>query len=78
MSLPTGGAVLLLGTAFMFQGLAVLIWWSRMWAWPGGWWLGLLVVMMLLPSIFVLVTMSLATVGFIDNWYGLRRTAFKL
>jgi hypothetical protein len=78
VNLPTGGAVLLLGTAFMFQGLAVLIWWSRMLAWSGGWWLGLSLAMLILPSILVLVTMSLATVGFIDNWYGLRRTSVKL
>jgi hypothetical protein len=72
---PTAGAMLILGTAFMFQGVAVLIWWSRRLGWPGGWGLGLMVVMFLVPQLFLLVTMLLATVGFIDNWYGLRRSA---
>jgi hypothetical protein len=78
LSVPTGGVLLIFGVAFMLQGLAVVAWWSQLRMWPGGWWLGVLVVMLIVPSLFVLVTMSLATLGFVDNWYGLRRTSFKL
>ncbi len=74
--LPTAGALLVFGTAFVFQGIAVLAWWAGQLEWPGGWWIGLLVVAVLLPQIFVLVVMLLATVGFVDNWYGLRRFVF--
>jgi hypothetical protein len=78
LSVPADGALLILGTAFMLQGLAVVVWWSQLKMWPGGWWLGALVVMLLLPNVFVMVTILLAAVGFVDNWYDLRRTSWKL
>jgi len=72
----SAGALLVFGTAFMFQGIAVLAWWAGRFNWPAGWWLGLLAVAVLLPQMFVLLIMVLATVGFVDNWYGLRRFVF--
>ncbi|MEC9376346.1 MAG: hypothetical protein VYA80_08280 [Pseudomonadota bacterium] len=76
-SMPTSGALLLFGTAFMFQGVAVLIWWSKLKSWPSLWWLGLIALALILPSMFLLITITLSIVGFIDNWYGLRRQDYK-
>jgi hypothetical protein len=67
------GLLLIFGAAFMFHGLAVLTWWARQLGWPGGWWVGLCILPILLLEFLVVEATLLAAVGFIDNWFDLRR-----
>lgn len=72
----THGALLVFGVAFMVQGIAVLAWWASALNWVGWWWLVLLMAPLALPAVLlVLVLTLLAALGFVDNWYGLRRRA---
>ena len=71
--LNTGGALLIVGVAFMFQGMAVLGWWSQQLGWPAGWWLGLCILLVLLPGVLTILLLLFAMAGFIDNWFSLRR-----
>lgn len=68
------GALLIFGVAFMFHGIAVVAWWSRRRGWPGGWWIGLCILPILLPELLLIEVALLAMLGFVDNWYGLRST----
>lgn len=72
LGVQTYGMLLVLGAAFALQGLAVLVWWAHRLGWPRLWWLGL-VALGLLPTALVLQLTLLSAVGFVDNWYGLRR-----
>ena len=67
------GLLLIFGAAFMFHGIAVLAWWARQRGWPGGWWIGLCILPILLPDFLVIVATLFAAIGFIDNWFDLRR-----
>jgi hypothetical protein len=67
------GAVLIFGAAFMFQGMSVVAWWSAKMTWPKGWWIGLCILPILIPNLLVVGLILFATVGFVDNWYSLRR-----
>ncbi len=69
------GLVLVIGTGFAMQGLAVLHWQLRAREWPR-----LLLLLVYLPLLFGPVAMALAwmayaAVGFIDNAFDLRRGA---
>ena len=68
------GAVLVFGAAFVFHGIAVVAWWSRRRNWPGGWWIGLCILPILLPDFSIVFLALLSVLGFVDNWYNLRRT----
>ena len=70
-----GGALLVFGAAFMFQGIALLAWWARRLAWPRGWWIGMCILPILLAEFLVVEAALLSAMGFIDNWYNLRRGA---
>lgn len=72
--LPLYGVLLVFGVAFVFHGVSVLVWWSRRLSWPRAWWLVLCVLPLLLPNLLVLELALLAALGFVDNWYGLRRS----
>ncbi|MEE4186690.1 MAG: hypothetical protein V2J12_13060 [Gammaproteobacteria bacterium] len=74
LQLETHGVLLVFGTAFALQGAAVLAWWAQRLQWPRLWWLGLCLVA-IVPAALVLELTLLAAVGFVDNWYGLRRPA---
>ena len=66
--------LLVLGIGFVFQGLAVMHWQVAKRGWP---WAFLLLVYLpfCMGALFaVMALFLLATVGFVDNWYGLRRT----
>ena len=65
--------LLVLGTGFALQGIAVLHWQARARHWP--WPLLALVYLPLLlgPIMISLALLIFAAVGFVDNWYGLRR-----
>jgi hypothetical protein len=67
------GLLLIFGAAFMFHGIAVLAWWARQRGWPRGWWIGLCILPILLPDFLVIAVTLFAAIGFIDNWFDLRR-----
>jgi hypothetical protein len=67
------GPLLVLGAAFMFHGIAVAAWWAKAWAWPSGWWIGLCILPVLLPDFMIVEAALLSVLGFVDNWYDLRR-----
>ena len=71
--LATSGALLIFGAGFMFQGISVVAWWAKNLGWPRGWWIGLCILPVLLPALLIMVLLLFAAIGFIDNWYSLRR-----
>ncbi|MDP6151418.1 MAG: hypothetical protein QGH46_09355 [Gammaproteobacteria bacterium] len=72
--LQLSGTLLVFGAAFMFQGMAVTAWWSHRLQWPRGWWIGLVILPILVADLLIVVAALFAAMGFIDNWYGLRRS----
>jgi len=68
-----GNLLLVAGTGFLFQGLAVVHWHVAMRGLP--WFVLIPVYMPLLmgASLLIMALFLFAAVGFIDNWYGLRR-----
>jgi len=73
-----GNMLLVLGVGFVFQGLAVVHWLVSARGLP---WMFLIPVYLPLfmgASIAVLALFLLATIGFVDNWYGLRRAGFDV
>jgi hypothetical protein len=70
---PLQGALLVFGIAFALQGIAVAAWWADRLGWPRSWWWPLVILPLLLLQVAVLEMTLLATVGFIDNWFNLRR-----
>jgi len=68
-----GNLLLVAGTGFLFQGLAVVHWHAARRKLP--WFMLIPVYLPLLmgSSLFVMALLLYASVGFIDNWYGLRR-----
>lgn len=73
LGLSTSGALLVFGAAFTFQGAAVLGWWAHTLTWPRSWWIGLCILLILLPNVLIIGLALLSAIGFIDNWYSLRR-----
>lgn len=65
--------LLVLGAGFVFQGLAVIHWTARERRWPSLWALGLYGPLLLIAPLAALILGALASVGFMDNWYPLRR-----
>lgn len=68
-----GGALLILGTAFMTQGAAVVHWTADHWQWPRIWPLALYGPLLFGAPSAGLVLLALAIAGLVDNGYGLRR-----
>lgn len=73
LGVETGGALLIFGAAFMFHGMGVVAWWAGVLAWPRGWWIGLCILPLLIPDLLIVGLVVFASIGFIDNWYSLRR-----
>jgi hypothetical protein len=73
LGLGTSGALLIFGAAFMFQGMAVVAWWANRLNWPRGWWIGLCILPVLIIQLLITGLMLFAAIGFVDNWYSLRR-----
>lgn len=67
------GALLVFGVAFTYQGAAVLAWWARQLGWPRSWWLAPVIAPLLFMGLLVVELAILATMGFVDNWFSLRR-----
>ncbi len=68
-----GGVLAAVSTGFAFQGLAVLHFQYRRRDWPLALLYWPLVLGLFVPQAALLLWLALAAVGFIDNWYGLRR-----
>lgn len=67
------GALLIFGLAFCWQGIAVVAWWAHRRGWPRSWWLALVILPLLFLGLLVIELTLLAAIGFVDNWFGLRR-----
>jgi len=65
--------LLVLVAGFVFQGLAVIHWTARERRWPSLWPLGLYGPLLLVAPLAAVILGALASVGFLDNWYPLRR-----
>jgi hypothetical protein len=73
---PTAGNVLMvLAIGFVFQGLAVAHWQVANRGWPWTFLLAVYVPFLLGASLAAVALLLFAGVGFVDNWYGLRRTS---
>jgi len=73
LGVPTHGVLLVFGVAFSFQGMAVLAWWADVLGWPRGWGVGLCILLILIPNLLIIGLALFCAIGFIDNWYSLRR-----
>lgn len=67
------GALLVFGAAFAYQGAAVVMWWARERNWPHSWWLALVIPPLLFFGLLIVELALLAAIGFVDNWFSLRR-----
>ena len=69
-----GGALLVLGTGFVAQGLAIVHWTAEQRSWPRIWPLGLYGTLVFGAPAAGLLLMLLATAGLLDNAVRLRRS----
>ncbi len=65
--------LMILAAGFAAQGLAVIHWQARARAWPWTIFLPVYLPLILGPSVLAVGVFCLAAVGFVDNWYSLRR-----
>jgi hypothetical protein len=68
-----GGALLVLGTAFVAQGLAIVHWTAGHRSWPGIWRLAFYGPLLLGAPVAGLLLLALAIAGLVDNVFSLRR-----
>lgn len=68
-----GGAFLVLGTAFMAQGLAIVHWTADHRSWPAIWPLALYAPLLVGAPLAGLLLLLLAAAGLVDNLFSLRR-----
>lgn len=68
-----GGALLVLGTAFMAQGLAIVHWTADHRSWPAIWPLALYAPLLVGAPLAGLLILILAAAGLVDNIFSLRR-----
>ncbi len=68
-----GNLLLVAGIGFLFQGLAVVHWHVVRRGLPGVVLIPVYLPLFMGPSILILALFLFAAIGFIDNWYGLRR-----
>jgi hypothetical protein len=68
-----GGALLVLGTGFVAQGLAIVHWTADQRSWPRVWPLGLYGTLVFGAPAAGLLLVVLALAGLVDNAFGLRR-----
>ena len=66
-------ALLLLGVGFVIQGLSVVHWLVSSRGLPGLVLLPVYLPLLMGASVTIMMLLLLAMVGFVDNWYGLRR-----
>jgi hypothetical protein len=70
--------LLVLGTGFVIQGLAVIHWHGKSREWPKPWPLALYLPLALVPAIAVPELLLLALLGLVDNGYSLRPAGKKV
>jgi hypothetical protein len=71
-----GNLLMVVSAGFLLQGVAVMSWWAWKKNWSGGWRILLFLPVALLfvmPVPAVLWLFTLTIIGFVDNWYNLRR-----
>jgi hypothetical protein len=68
-----GNLLLVAGIGFLFQGLAVVHWHIVRRGLPGVVLIPVYLPLFMGPSILILALFLFAAIGFVDNWYGLRR-----
>lgn len=73
-SLPAD-LLLVVAMGFAAQGLAVVHWQARARDWPRAVLVLVYLPLLLGPSVFALGWFAVAALGFVDNWYSLRRRA---
>jgi hypothetical protein len=78
MGPEAGNLLLVLSTGFVFQGFAVMHWQVVRRGWPWPFLLLAYVPFLMGPSLAVAALFVVAALGFVDNWYGLRRTSTEV
>jgi len=68
-----GQWLLLLAVGFVVQGLAVVHWIAAERKWPWPWLLGLYGPLLLIAPLAAAIITVLGSIGYLDNWYPLRR-----
>ena len=69
-----GNLLLVLGVGFVFQGLAIIHWHAATRGWRGRYLIPIYLPFFMGGSFAVAMLFLLAAIGFVDNWFGLRRT----
>ena len=69
----SGNLLLVLGVGFVFQGLAIVHWHAAARGWPGMYLIPIYLPFFMGGSFVVAMLFLLAAIGFVDNWFGLRR-----
>jgi hypothetical protein len=70
----SGNVLLVLAVGLAVQGLAVIHWHAVERSWPRAVFLAVYLPLFLGPSVALITLFLLTALGFMDNWYGLRRT----
>jgi hypothetical protein len=65
--------LLVLGVGFVFQGFAIVHWHAAARGWPGMYLIPVYLPFFMGGSFFLAMLFLLAAIGFVDNWFGLRR-----
>lgn len=68
-----GNLLLALGVGFVFQGLSIIHWHASSRGWPGMYLIPVYLPFVMGGSFIVAMLFLLAGIGFVDNWFGLRR-----
>jgi hypothetical protein len=70
--------LLIVSVGFVFQGIAVMHWQVAVRGWPWPFLMLVYAPFFMGPALAVMALFVLAAVGFVDNWYGLRRTTAEV
>lgn len=70
---PAANLLLVAGVAFVIQGLSVVHWLADRRQWHRLWPVALYGALLFVAPFTVLMLGTLGTIGYLDNWYGLRR-----
>jgi hypothetical protein len=68
-----GNLLLALGIGFIFQGLSIVHWHAAARGWPGIYLIPVYLPFFVGGSFVAAMLFLLAAIGFVDNWFGLRR-----
>ena len=65
--------LMVLGVGFVFQGLSIVHWHAAARGWPGMYLIPVYLSFFMGGSFVLITVFLLAAIGFVDNWFGLRR-----